>query len=127
MCIFFSHLICYNISKKWKEGGDGKLKLAEELFVAENISDLETVVYALKKNIPMPRLYCILFIFEKNRYEIISSWQLCKGRFPQRDSVIVGVANGRRETYELMAFILQEAVKEQKDLSNPKTWIEGIA
>jgi len=38
----------------------------------------------------------------------------------------VGVANGRRETYELMAYILEEAVKEQKDLSNPKTWIEGI-
>ncbi|KAF5084208.1 hypothetical protein DSECCO2_80750 [anaerobic digester metagenome] len=102
------------------------MRLAEELFVSENISDLGTVIYALKKTIPLPRLYCILFIFKKNRYEIISSWQLCKGRFPQTESIVVGVANGRRETYELMAYILEEAVKEQKDLANPETWIEGI-
>lgn len=102
------------------------MKLAEELFVAETISDLETVVYALKQDIPMPRLYCILFLFERNRYEIISSWQLCKGRFPERDSIVIGIANGRREAYDLMAYILEEVVKEHKDLKNPKSWIEGI-
>ena len=102
------------------------MNLAEELFVAENISDLETVVYSLKHDIPMPRLYCILFLFERNRYEIMSSWQLCKGRFPIRDNIIIGIANGRRETYDLMAYILEEAVKGQKDLTNPKSWIEGI-
>ncbi|MDD3395549.1 MAG: hypothetical protein EOM28_06040 [Clostridia bacterium] len=102
------------------------MRFAQDLFVAENISDLETVVYALKQNIPMPRLYCILFIHAKNRYELVSSWQLCKGRFRPADGIIIGVANGRRETYDLMAYILEEAVKEQKDLSNPSTWIEGI-
>ncbi|KXL53961.1 hypothetical protein CLNEO_00560 [Anaerotignum neopropionicum] len=102
------------------------MKMAQELFVAENVSDLETIVYALKRNIPMPRLYCVIFIYEKNRYELISSWQLCRGRFHPKEGVIVGVANGKRMAYGLMAFIIEEAVKEQKDLLNPSTWIEGI-
>jgi len=97
--------------------------LAEELFVAENIKDLETVVYSIKKNIPMPRLYCILFRTLKNRYEIISSWQLCKESFPLHDGVVVGVANGKQEAYSLMAFLVEEAFQGKKDLLNPQTWI----
>lgn len=102
------------------------MNLAENLYVAGNISDLETVVYAVKRNIPMPRLYCIVFLSKKNRYELISSWQLCRGKFQPKDGIIVGVANGKQETYDLMAYILEEAVKEKKDLLNPSKWIEGI-
>ena len=99
------------------------MEIAEELFVAENINDLETMVYSLRKNIPMPRLYCILFRALKNRYEIISSWQLCKGSFPMQDGVVVGVANGKQEAYSLLAFLVEEALQGQKDLLNPQTWI----
>lgn len=102
------------------------MNLAEELYVAENISDLETIVYALKRDIPMPRLYCIVFVSKKNRYEIISSWQLCMGQLHAKEGVIVGIANGKREAYDLMSFIIEEAVKEKKDLLNPSKWIEGI-
>jgi len=103
------------------------MQLAQDLFVAENVTDLETVVYALRRNIPMPRLYCILYVFEKNRYELVSSWELCKGRFLFKNGVIVGVANGKREAYDLMAYMIEEVVKDGKDLSNPSTWIEGVA
>ncbi len=103
------------------------MELAKELFVAENISDLETVVYALRRNIPMPRLYCILLSVLKNRYEIISSWQLCKGSLPPPDGLVVGIANGKQEAYSLMAYIIEEAVQGEKDLCNPHTWIERNA
>ncbi|WMI81346.1 hypothetical protein [Anaerotignum sp. MB30-C6] len=103
------------------------MRLAQELFVAENVTDLETVVYALKRNIPMPRLYCILFISEKNCYEIVSSWELCRGRFQSKNGVVVGVANGKREAFDLIAYMIEEVIKDGKDLSNPSTWIEGVA
>lgn len=102
------------------------MRLAQDLFVAENVTDLETVVYALKRNIPMPRLYCILFVSEKNRYELVSSWELCRGRFQSKDGVVVGVANGKREGLDLIAYLIEEVVKDGKDLSEPDTWIEGI-
>lgn len=102
------------------------MQLAENLFVADNVTDLETVVYSLKQNIPMPRLYCILFISEKKRYEMASSWELCRGRFQSKDGVIVGVANGKRKGMDLIAYLIEEVVKDGKDLSKPDTWIEGI-
>lgn len=102
------------------------MHLAKDLFVAENVSDLETVVYTLRRNIPMPRLYCVLFNSEKNRYELISSWELCRGRFPSTNGVVVGVAMGKQETYDLVAYMIEEILSEGKDLLNPRTWIEGV-
>ncbi|WP_313526910.1 hypothetical protein [Anaerotignum sp.] len=102
------------------------MQLADDLFVAENVTDLETVVYALRRNIPMPRLYCIFYNPDKNRYEITSSWELCRGRFSQSSALIVGVANGRREAYDLVVFMIEEALREGKDITNPSSWVEGI-
>ncbi|WP_352399629.1 hypothetical protein [Anaerotignum sp.] len=102
------------------------MQLAENLFVSENVTDLETVVYALKRNIPMPRLYCIFYNPDKNRYETTSSWELCRGRFSQNTGVIVGVANGRRQAYDLVVFMVEEALREGKDIANPSSWVEGV-
>ncbi|MFV0314865.1 MAG: hypothetical protein ACK5I7_07130 [Anaerotignum sp.] len=102
------------------------MQLAEALFVADNIIDLETVVYALKRNIVMPLLYCILFIPEKNSYELISSRELFHGKFQSKNGIVVGVANGKKKSFDLIVYILEEAIKDKKDLTNPSTWIEGM-
>lgn len=103
------------------------MQLAEALFVADNVVDLETVIYALKRNIVIPLLYCILFIPEKNSYELISTHALFKGKFQSKNGIVVGVANGKKKSFDLIVYILEEAVKDKKDLTNPSTWIEGMA
>lgn len=101
------------------------MKLAEELLVAENIDDLGTVIYALRRKIPMPRLYCIVYVYEKNRYELISSIELCRSTHTPV-GIVVGVANGRRQGLDLIGYLLEEAVQAGKDLNDPQTWLEGI-
>lgn len=100
------------------------MELAQELYVAENIKDLETIVYALRRNIPVIRLYCIVFIDKKNRMEIISSKELFTGRFSKEQGKIVGVAHGKWEATDLFCTMVEEIAKEGRDLTNPKAWIE---
>ena len=52
------------------------MKLIDNLFVAENVTDLETVVYSLRRSIPVLHLYCIVLFEDKNRLEILTSRDL---------------------------------------------------
>ena len=49
------------------------MELIENLFVGGNVSDLETIVYSLRREVPVLRLYCIVYFEDKNRLELLSS------------------------------------------------------
>lgn len=52
------------------------MELIENLFVGGNVSDLETIVYSLRREVPVLRLYCIVYFEDKNRLELLSSHEL---------------------------------------------------
>lgn len=95
----------------------------EELFIGGSVKDLGTVVYGLRRRIPVHNVYCIaLFLGEKPKVELISSRQLFSKKNEEKDIVIAGIAYGRQEALSLLQFMVQEAAKEGKDLENPLDW-----
>ena len=68
------------------------MKLIDNLFVAENVTDLETVVYSLRRSIPVLHLYCIVLFEDKNRLEILTSRDLFHERNKNRPAQIAGIA-----------------------------------
>ena len=43
------------------------MELIENLFVGGNVSDLETIVYSLRREVPVLRLYCIVYFEDKKQ------------------------------------------------------------
>lgn len=99
------------------------MKLIDNLFVAGNVTDLETVIYSLRRGIPVLHLYCIVLFEDRNRLEILSSHALFHERNKNRPAQIAGVAMGRREAYDLLAFMTEEAIANGR---NPAIWPELI-
>ena len=67
--------------------GGKDMELIENLFVAGNVTDLETAVYRLRRGIPVLHLYCVVWFADRNRLEILSSRELFhqrnQNRFPR--------------------------------------------
>lgn len=99
------------------------MKLIDNLFVAGNVTDLETVVYSLRRSIPVLHLYCIVLFEDKNRLEILSSRDLFHERNKNRPGLIVGVAMGRREAIDLLRFMTEDAVKGGRNPADPEELI----
>ena len=99
------------------------MKLIDNLFVAGNVKELETVVYSLRRDIPVLHLHCIVLFEDRNRLEILSSRDLFHERNKNRPAQIAGIAMGRREAYDLLAFMTEDAVKNGRDPGDPKELI----
>ncbi len=99
------------------------MKLIENLFVAGNVTELETVVYSLRRDIPIFRLTCIVLFEDKNRLEILYSRNLFHERYKDRPAVIAGIAMGRRAAYDLLAHMTEEALQQGRDVTDPRELI----
>ena len=99
------------------------MKLIDNLFVAENVTDLETVVYSLRRGIPVLHLYCIVLFEDRNRLEIMTSRDLFHERNKNRPAQIAGIAMGRRQAYDLLVFMTKEAVANGRNPADPKELI----
>ena len=99
------------------------MKLIDNLFVAGNVTDLEMVVYSLRRSIPVLHLTCIVLFEDKNRLEILSSRDLFHERNKNRAGLIVGIAMGRREAIDLLRFMTEDAVKGGRNPADPRELI----
>lgn len=99
------------------------MELIENVFVGGNVTNLETVVYSLRRGIPVLHLFCIVYFEDRNRLEIMSSHDLFHERYKNRSAKIAGIAMGRREAYDLLVFMAEEAVKEGRNPGDPKELI----
>lgn len=95
----------------------------ENLFVGGNVTDLETIIYSLRRGIPVLHLYCIVYFADKERLEILSSHELFQERNKNRPGKIAGIAMGRRETVDLLVFMAEEALKNGRNPGDPKELI----
>ena len=99
------------------------MKLIDNLFVAENVTDLETVVYSLRRSIPVLHLYCIVLFEDRNRLEILTSRDLFHERNKNRPAQIAGIAMGKRQAIDLLAFMTEDAVTNGRNPADPKELI----
>lgn len=98
------------------------MEMAEELYVGADVENLGTVVYSLRRQIPVVRLYCIVWFYEKKRLEIMSSHELFTPKNKCRQGMIAGVAMGRKEAVDLFRYMAQQAAAEGRDMTRPDTW-----
>ena len=99
------------------------MELIENLFVGGNVTDLETILYSLRRGIPVLHLHCIVYFADQNRLELLSSQELFRERNKKRPGKIAGIAMGRRETVDLLVFMAEEAQKNGRDPGDPKALI----
>ena len=78
------------------------MELIENLFVGGNVTDLETIVYSLR------------------REELLSSHELFHTRNKNRPAKIAGIAMGREETVDLLLFMAKRAQEEGRNPANPR-------
>lgn len=99
------------------------MELIENLFVGGNVTDLETIVYSLRRNIPVLHLYCIVYFEDKDRLELLSSHELFHAGNKNRPAKIAGIAMGRAETVDLLLYMAQKAQEEGRNPAKPKDLI----
>lgn len=93
----------------------------ENIYVGENVDDLETVYYSLKRGIPVFNIYCICINNNsKNTFEIMSAKELFSKRNIKKDYIIVGIAMGKREALSLLTYIIEDAIKKGVNILNIK-------
>ncbi len=99
------------------------MELIENLFVGGNVTDLETIIYSLRRGIPVLHLHCIVYFADKERLELLSSKELFGERNKNRPGKIAGIAMGKRETISLLVYMTEEAVKNGRNPGDPKELI----
>lgn len=99
------------------------MKLIEHLFVGENVTELETILYSLRRSIPVLHLHCIVYFEDKERLEILSSYELFQDRNRERQGIIAGVAMGRKEAVDLLVYMAEEARRQGKNPGDPRDLI----
>lgn len=103
--------------------GNEAMELIDNLFVAENVANLETVIYSLRRDIPVLRLYCIVYFADRNRLEILSSRELFTPRYKGRKGVIAGIAMGRAEAVDMLLCMAREAAEKGRNAGDPSQLI----
>ncbi len=98
------------------------MRLHESLFVSENIQNIGTIVYSLRRNIPVLRLYCIVWFAASARMEILSSKELFTQKHQNKDGMIVGIAMGQMQALDLLRHMAQTAIIEGRDVTNVAQW-----
>lgn len=84
------------------------MEFFEELYIGKGINDVSSIVYMLNHNEEPSGIFCVC----KNKngrflYEILSSKEILKYR--NRDKyVIYGIAAGKRDSFELLRYILED-------------------
>lgn len=98
------------------------MEFIEDLFVDEKIKDIDTVIYSLKKGIPVYNIYVIYVENDtKDLAVIMSSFEFLKKE--KKDYKIIGIARGKFGASQLFSNITQYWLSKGNTVSDFK---EGI-
>lgn len=93
------------------------MEFIDEIFVGESIQDLGTIIYSLRRKIPVFQIYCIcLFDSPRKRIEILSSRALFSPHNQNRRCVIAGIAGGKKEAEDLFIYMVQNSIETGKSI-----------
>lgn len=97
------------------------MNFIEEIYVGETVKDIQTIVYALNRRIPILNVYCICMeLYSKFLIEIVSSYEISKRYHKYEGYTIIGIAEGKKEANDLVRFIIQDAVNGVWDMNHLK-------
>ncbi len=99
------------------------MQCIEDLYVGQSVSDLGTVLYSLRRNIPVIRLYCIAWFPAQNRMVLLSTKELFCGRYDKQNPIIAGIAMGKQECIDVLCYMLEQTATANRDITDPKMWI----
>ncbi len=85
------------------------MRLARELYVGDSVKELESIVYALRRNLPVAQVYGICQEEGQSPITILPVQELVRPPYVGRDFVVYGLALHKREAYGLFAQIIEEA------------------
>lgn len=103
------------------------MQLIEQIYIGKSITDLGTIFYCLKRNIPIVNLYCICMLENtKHLLEIMSTKQLFLQRNVCKPYWIVGIAAGKAEAYDLTKAIFQDCLERGILMNEMNEWKEKI-
>jgi len=90
------------------------MKFYQDLFVTDAVSNrAEQIIEAIKLNKMTPNIYVItLASNEANLLDIIPSWELLQPAYPKSNVEIVGLANGKKDAFQLVEYIVAETYQQ---------------
>jgi len=87
------------------------MRFIENIFVSESIEDLNTVIYSLKRNMPVFNIY-IICSDKKGRLEVMPSAEYL-GKFGGwEEKTVCGVSAGKLNAYRLLTEIIDYGVSQ---------------
>jgi len=102
------------------------MEFIEDVFIDDSIKDLDTVLYSLKKGIPVYNVYVIL-VDDKNMgwyAQIMSCSQFFINKSKFENYKVIGLAQSKEKANELFSSIMEYWIKKGNNLANFK---KGIA
>ena len=80
------------------------MKFIEDIFVSGNITDLSTVMYSLKRKIPVFNIYLVCVKENFNNTALILP---CRESYKEEGLTVLGIAKGKKDANELMRHIME--------------------
>ena len=87
------------------------MRFIENIFVSDSIEDINTVIYSLKRNMPVFNIY-VICADNKGKCEIMLSSEYL-GRFGGwQEKTVCGVAAGKKNAYGLFAEMIEYGISQ---------------
>lgn len=102
------------------------MQFIESLYIDGRLKDLGTIVYALKREIPVFAVYCICMRHGgPYQLEILSAGELLQTRNKEREYIIAGLAKDLKGALDLVAYIVEDTVKKGGNVSELRDTLMG--
>lgn len=94
------------------------MKWCKDLYLGEGIApDAKKIIRKIKNKKFIPDVYVITFASNpQNLLDIIPSWELVQKGYPKEHIRIIGLADGKKEAFELVRQIVDETYQVTGDV-----------
>jgi hypothetical protein len=85
------------------------MQIYHDIYVGKGIKDSRKILKKIKKNDSVPNVYCVCL--EENSphlMEIVDSYELMKEMYQFKKFMVIGIAYGKKEAFELIRTIVEE-------------------
>lgn len=95
---------------------------SNKLFIGETIDDAQSIISMLNDNTPILGIYLICVDKKsKNLLDILESNQLFNLANRKKNYIILGIANGKKESFEVLTEIIKWWISENRDFRRFKS------
>lgn len=94
------------------------MKWYKDLYISDSLlKKKHKVIKRIEQNVLQPGVYVIVLATNgKDNFRIIPSLELLQKDYPKDDMVIVGIAKGKEDAYDLVARMVQDVYDKTNDV-----------